>query len=248
MVLLGTRPLGMTPGFHALGRETFLVPVEWVDDWPVVGDLVLDMDRRPSGDDAPTSGDSRDDFEATEWDPRWLAIRAPREDHASLVARPGWLTLHGTESLEDHEPAFVGRRQQHPECRVRARLDVGSAVEAGLTVWMDDRSHYDVAVRGERVVVRGRIGPLAHEVATAVAPRGPVVLELRCELRVGGTEPDVVTLGHEDDHGDFRPLATLPGRYLSTEVAGGFTGRLIGMFAVGGTAAFDWFEYWADNV
>ena len=38
-------------------------------------------------------------------------------------------------------------------------------------------------------------------------------------------------------------LASLPGRYVSTEVAGGFTGRIIGMYAVGGDAAFDWLEY-----
>ncbi len=43
--------------------------------------------------------------------------------------------------------------------------------------------------------------------------------------------------------GAFRALGVLAGRYLSTEVAGGFTGRVIGMYAVGGDAAFDWFDY-----
>ena len=38
-------------------------------------------------------------------------------------------------------------------------------------------------------------------------------------------------------------LAELDGRYLSTEVAGGFTGRVIGMYAADGTVAFDWFDY-----
>ena len=37
--------------------------------------------------------------------------------------------------------------------------------------------------------------------------------------------------------------AQLDGRYLSTEVTGGFLGRMIGMYAVGGDAAFDWFDY-----
>ena len=34
-------------------------------------------------------------------------------------------------------------------------------------------------------------------------------------------------------------------RYLSTEVIGGFTGVMLGLFAqgVGGYADFDWFEY-----
>ena len=38
-------------------------------------------------------------------------------------------------------------------------------------------------------------------------------------------------------------LAELDGRYLSTEVAGGFTGRVIGMYVTQGSAAFDWFAY-----
>ena len=143
----------MTPNFHVLGRETFLVPVDWVDDWPVVGDLVLEMDATPPGAERVMPAKARDDFDATTWDPRWLAIRSPLEDRSSLEERRGWLTLHGTDSLEDNEPAFVGRRQQHPHCRVRVLVDAGSAAEAGLTVWMDDRAHYDVAVVGDLVVV-----------------------------------------------------------------------------------------------
>jgi hypothetical protein len=38
-------------------------------------------------------------------------------------------------------------------------------------------------------------------------------------------------------------LADLDGRYLSTEVATGFTGRVIGLYVVAGTASFDWFDY-----
>jgi hypothetical protein len=35
-------------------------------------------------------------------------------------------------------------------------------------------------------------------------------------------------------------LAELDGRYLSTGVAGGFTGRVTGMYVTEGRAAFDW--------
>ncbi|MFI9844898.1 hypothetical protein ACIHFD_48305 [Nonomuraea sp. NPDC051941] len=38
-------------------------------------------------------------------------------------------------------------------------------------------------------------------------------------------------------------MAGLDGRYLSTEVAGGFTGRVIGMYAASGTVRFDWFDW-----
>jgi beta-xylosidase len=244
MVLLGARPLGMTPGYHVLGRETFLAPVEWVDDWPVVGDLQLDTDVHPPGTAVAARAQAFDDFDSNEWGAHWLAIRAPREEHTSLGDRKGWLTLRGTSSLEDDEPAFIGRRQQHVQCRVRALVDAGNATEAGLTVWMDDRAHYDVVVIGHEVVGRARIGPLAQDLGSvSIADRSRVVLVVRTDADPFGGEPDVVTLGCEDADEGFRAIATLPGRYLSTEVTGGFTGRVIGMYAVGGEAAFDWFDY-----
>ena len=47
MVLLGVRPRGGTPGWHVLGRETFLAPVTWQDGWPVVGEVGLELPELP---------------------------------------------------------------------------------------------------------------------------------------------------------------------------------------------------------
>jgi xylan 1,4-beta-xylosidase len=38
------------------------------------------------------------------------------------------------------------------------------------------------------------------------------------------------------------PIAELDGRYLSTEVATGFTGRVIELYVTSGIARFDWYE------
>jgi xylan 1,4-beta-xylosidase len=54
--------------------------------------------------------------------------------------------------------------------------------------------------------------------------------------------PDRIRLGLEDG-GEFTVLAELDGRYLSTEVTGGYTGRVIGVYATAGTASFDWLDY-----
>ena len=56
-----------------------------------------------------------------------------------------------------------------------------------------------------------------------------------------------VLLAVEDASGDYDVLADLDGRYLSTEVATGFTGRVVGVYAIGGTARFDWFDFKAIN-
>jgi xylan 1,4-beta-xylosidase len=66
-----------------------------------------------------------------------------------------------------------------------------------------------------------------------------LVIETRPDTR----GPDTVVLGVEDVAGSVEVLAELDGRYLSTEVACGMTGRILGMYAIGGEAAFDWFDY-----
>ncbi|MET0903647.1 MAG: glycoside hydrolase family 43 protein [Acidimicrobiales bacterium] len=243
LVALGTRPRGVTPGFHVLGRETFLAPVEWADGWPVVADLDLEMAAEPPGPREPVVEPPRDDFDAPSLHPRWLTVRRPLGDLASLDTRPGWLTLTGgAATLDSPEPIFVGRRQQHHGCRARVMLEADAGVEAGLAVVMDETAHYEVAVIDDRVLVRARIGPLQSVVSEAPAPSGATVLvvETRPHGRGG---PDAVCLGFEDDAGGFEVLAELDGRHLSTQMVGGFMGRVIGVYAVGGEAAFDWFDY-----
>ncbi|XVU21889.1 glycoside hydrolase family 43 protein [Actinoplanes sp. CA-054009] len=215
MVLLGTRPRGKTPAFHVLGRETFLTRVRWADGWPVVAPVVS----------SPPVINFRDDFDAAVLAPQWISPRR-RPDH-SLSARPGWLTLHG--------PGFLGIRQQQHDTRVTTRLDPGSAT-AGLSIRMDDEHHYDLEISEGQARVVVRIGPLRQSVATRPVPPGPV--ELTVDIRAADTGPDTVSF----HLGDGPALATVDGRYLSTEVVTGFTGRVIGLYASSGAAAFDWYQ------
>jgi xylan 1,4-beta-xylosidase len=246
MVLLGVRPRGVTPGFHVLGRETFVTSVEWIEGWPVVAPVELEIGRLPPGSPKPferIETGSRDDFDDDVLSPQWIAIRRPAAEFASLSARHGWLTLTGSQdTLDSNVPAFVGRRQQHHFCRVRACIEVGNSGEAGLAALMDDMSHYEVALTGDRIIARGRTGPFRVVSGDAPRPSGPVVLQIDTRA-LRGLGPDTVRLGFKNQSGDEHVLAELDGRYLSTEVACGFLGRVMGMYAVGCQAAFDWFEY-----
>jgi len=101
-------------------------------------------------------------------------------------------------------------------------------------------------VADDQVSVLARIGPLRTVVSVWPAPTAPVVLVVQIvpqpqlDSRSG---PDLSQLGIEESGGVVTTLAELDGRYLSTEVAGGFTGRVIGMYAGAGTVHFDWFDY-----
>jgi xylan 1,4-beta-xylosidase len=249
MVLLGVRPRGGTPGWHVLGRETYLVPVTWVDGWPVVGDLrpVMPAPAWPLQPDAVPP--ARDDFDEADLRPHWISVRDRPAAACTTKERAWWLTLRARgRSLDDPDVTFVGRRQQHLSCRARAFVDPGQG-SGGLAVRLDEQHHYEIEVAPGRVEVIARIGPLRQVVATRSAPAGPLTIGIDVateEVAEARSGPDGVSLGLEEPDGTFTPLAALDGRYLSTEVGGGFTGRVIGMYAATGSVHFDWFEYEGD--
>lgn len=248
MVLLGTRPKGRFPRQHVLGRETFLAPLTWVDDWPVVASV--EAYEQPLLEES-----DRDDFDAAELSPRWISPRS--RPPWSLTERPGWLTLHATGPTLDRPGATIlARRQQHHDVRVTARLDPRDG-RGGLTIRIDEAHHYDVEAGAGEVRAVCRIGPLRDTVARIPVPPGPVDLVIatrttgilpptvtaRTDLTeepygVAAAAPDTITLGTATT-----VLAELDGRYLSTEVATGFTGRVIGLYATEGTVSADWFDY-----
>ncbi len=244
MVLLGVRPGGGTPGWHVLGRETFLAPVGWIGGWPVVGEL----SAAPPWPLVPGPVvPNLDDFDHNELRPWWVSVRDRSEEHCTTKERAGWLTLHARGAgLDEPDVVFVGRRQQHKSCRARTLLDPAEG-SGGLAVRFDEQHHYEIEVASGEVRVIARVGPLRTVVASRPAPAGPLVLGVQVDeartLRDSRSGPDTVSFGVEEHDGTFTVLATLDGKYLSTEVAGGFTGRVIGVYAAAGTVAFDWFDY-----
>jgi xylan 1,4-beta-xylosidase len=248
LVLLGVRPRGGTPGWHVTGRETYLTPVTWDDGWPVVTDVAPVMAAPPWPPSPVAPPPVRDDFDPPALHPRWISLRSRPAGYWSLTERPGWLTLHARGgSLDDPAVTFTGRRQQHLACRVRALADP-AAGRGGLAIRLDEPHHYEVEAGQGEIRALARIGPLRQTLGTMAVPPGPVVLRIEVRpaepgLGPPGQGPDTVYLGTEDPGGSFTVLAELDGRYLSTEVAGGFTGRVIGMYAAAGTISFDWFDY-----
>jgi len=254
IVFLGTRPVGYPPCYH-LGRETFLAPVTWDEaGWPVVNggqpvEIEMHVTTLPPHPWEPST--ARDDFDAQSLGLCWNFLRNPHPEDWSLEARPGWLRLRGSAVTldQEHSPAFVGSRQQHMVFSASTQLDFAprrANEEAGLTVLMNPRHRYEVYVtrQGEerRVRVRRRIGSLVGIVADVPAPAGNLVLSI-------SADSSAYAFAVQDATGNRQQLATGETRYLSTEVAGGFTGVYIGMYATGnGTRAdaaadFDWFQY-----
>ncbi|WP_285105997.1 glycoside hydrolase family 43 protein [Promicromonospora sp. MEB111] len=223
VVYLGVRPRGVTPMFHVNGRETFLAGIDWVDYWPVV-----DEDRylRPVPDTSYT-----DTFDGGELHPRWASPGTGLPEIAE--AQPGGgLRLRPGDGPRGAVGALTARTLDHA-WRFEADLDLGHGSGA-LLLRLDD-AHW-CEVRADAGLVRAvvRIGPLESHLGATVTPTGSS-LTLRAEALGPTTDgPDDVRLSVVVD-GTEHELTRFDGRYLSTEVAGGFTGRVVGLRALDGT-------------
>jgi xylan 1,4-beta-xylosidase len=254
MVFLAFRKAG--GDFHHLGRETFLTPVKWnANGWPevsaadTVGSFVTTRTLPPF----PIRKEpAKDEFDSEKLKLCWNFLRNPDDASWSLEKKPGSLTLTGNPHTLDEaaSPAFIGRRQQHFNCVTTVNLDFNPASDnetAGITVLMNEKHHYDLYVQKEGndryIVLRYRIGSLKHIENKVKLPAGPV------QLRINAEQLSYAFSYLPAGASDFVSLGEMETRYLSSEVAGGFTGVYIGMFASGNgiksasPANFDWFEY-----
>lgn len=253
LVALGFRP--NHPQAHHLGRETFLAPVEWDSaGWPHVGneshlELVMESPRL-----TPVVWEAtkeRDDFNEPGLGVKWNFLGNPKDTEWSLSKRPGSLCLLGNSiSLDDGTGvAFVGCRQEHFNCEVETILDFEPARdgdEAGLVVWMDPLHHYEIYLarsnHGKKAAVRRRIGSLSTVVAQQEIPDQPARLLVRANRLF-------YSFIFVKEQGEECVLATGESRYLSSEVAGGFTGVYFALYASGNgqpgipPAYYDWFDY-----
>lgn len=82
------------------GRETFLFPIEWEDDWPVfnknksIGLTVEGNPPAPSGHNVSLPS-FYDDFSSTLLDKSYRWMRTPYLTFWSLLERPGWMRIFG---------------------------------------------------------------------------------------------------------------------------------------------------------
>lgn len=252
-VLLGMRPYGGY--YYNLGRETFLVPVRWEEDWPVFSPGKGKVEFEYPAPNLPPQPwpqlPARDDFDTNTLSFAWNSLRTSPERFASLSERPGYLRLHlQPERLsENASPSFIGRRQQHINFYAQTEFEFlpGAPNEcAGLALTQSPDFHYLLVVTLEEKpaiqLVRRASG------VEEILARAPISVP-RIRLKVEAREQSY-NFYYTDKAGNWQPLLeNVDGRILSTPVAGGFLGAYLGMVASSNgqpsrnQADFDWFEY-----
>lgn len=251
MVLLAFRQKGRYCLHHHLGREVCLVPVEFTEDhWIKAGEnktARLEMKVEDAGILRKQTFVNRQTFENTQPGREWVYLRNPAEENYQFCL-PDWMKLKGTEiTLDDKEasPAFLGIRQQEMNGKVKVKLLL-TAGEAGMTFYMDQNHHYDLALvrsgQAACLIKRRTIGDMQYIQQEQILPQETAEIWLEAEMTADEYRLKAYTADGSLSY-DFGSAWT---QYLSSETNCGFTGVMIGLYAVETKdtfAEFSKFEY-----
>lgn len=245
-VFLATRPYaGQRTN---LGRETFLLPVQWQDGWPLIlppGTAIAPTAKRPA---LPAAvGDKfdrwRDEFDEPRLAQDWMMLRTPRDrPWWSLSDRKGalQLTARAVAAGALDQPSFVGKRLRHHDATIETRVSFAPGAvgdRAGLLA-LTDENHFLFLGRerladGDAIVLRRRAGDddLVDGVVTERAALGDAA-KAAVDLRFHIMHDKADLSWRAAGSGEWQPLASgVDASILATVGAGLFTGAVIGPHA-----------------
>jgi alpha-N-arabinofuranosidase len=261
-IFLACRPYA--GDYYNTGRETFIAPVEWTNDWPVINPGKVEVqyyydanfpEVKQSG-ALPQSGN----FSYTvkfgqQWDPSLLFLRSCDSSSFSLNKKTGvTMKLKPETVMELGVPSFIGKRQQHLYATAETEMSFTTAADnekAGFMVYYDEYHFYYLCKsvgNGKPVLQLYKGNPstkgmdlLQETPLTGKADK----VQLKIEAK-----GDVYDFYYATIAGKWNKLqGDLDAKFLSTHVAGGFTGCFFALYATssgkpsGSTASFGYLKY-----
>lgn len=236
MVLLAVRRL---KGYTTLGRETFLARVVWENDWPLVNagigvlthELIIDLpeyETEYAQNALPGVGKSYDFTNMSRIGSEFISVRNPDDDMIKLVPGRGlMLKCEKGPIAEKKKISFLALRQDNHSFEASVILNADNlytGASAGLMLFQNEKYHLRIEIsNGICYVVRASGETEQMLVAERFNATYVVLL-----LGVTGLSATVLMRAG----GDIKPLIkNIDISSLSTEVAGGFVGCTVGMFA-----------------
>ena len=248
-VFLGCQPY--RDDFFNTGRETFLLPVKWVDGWPIIlnaGESVPLVVNRPAlkaeaSPVIPTHGTFSwtDTFREDRLPYVYNTLRAPGEAWYRLDRKSGSLFIQPrAEDLSSTGvPSLIAHRQQHANFSASVELVFHAddlASDAGLVAFQNETHWYFLGVRltrdagdtnPHRTLFLEKSNGERNSVASLPLASGLSKVTLKVDGRGATYRFSFLTPG-----GKWQQLGDdQDGTILSTKTAGGFVGTYLGMFA-----------------
>lgn len=247
--------------FYNTGRQTFMLPVDWSGEWPIIlekGKAIPVEVQAPvvanSGQTtfADYSANWKDNFDGKELKLDWNFIRTPKEKWYELKDKNLVLQARNVDITEKGNPSFVGRRLHHAnsEMTIAVKLEKGKNMSAGMVAFQNEKYLYPFIVeekQGKYFIAQspscnipGATVVTGYIELTNYNPNDFLYLKMKFE---GKQLECFYSLNNKD-------WTSVNGKNdatkLSTNVAGGFVGAYIGLYAYSKTqaiATFDWVHY-----
>ena len=235
VVFLAYRNFGGS--YHHLGRETYLAPVQWPEGgWPVVngGEPIETLMQANLG-GTPVRRlrtVTHEDLMAWPERPMWMHMQSPIEANYERI--DGRLRLHAGQPVAktDH-PTFIGMRQTSERMTVQVDVDaahINEGDEAGIIVYQIEDGWQSLSCtrqNGELIVKLDCRLKTMRDIKTYILDQS------KARLRISS---DGLTYRYEcstDVGNTWHELGSQSCTLLSTEMAGGFTGVVLVLYAQG---------------
>lgn len=238
-VFLAVRPY--EGNHYNTGRETFIAPVVWKDEWPIVDPDNKEIQYKytfaypevKQKDALPQSGNFSYTIKFDKaLDPAFLFLRTV--DSTSFALGKDGLTMKVKPEtvMELGNPSFIGRRQQHIYGSAEVEMTFSAKTEnekSGLIIFQDEKHFYYLCSsvnKGKPVVQLFKSTESAMELLAEVpATKNKVGFRITAE-------GDSYSFHYALNPGKWQLLKDkLDARFLSTQTAGGFIGCVFGMYA-----------------
>jgi alpha-N-arabinofuranosidase len=189
----------------------------------------------PTETQAPLTGNFswRDEFDEPALDRAWMYVRVPKQSWADLAGHAGQLAMRplaeGLDTLRN--PAFLARRQQHTafEASTALQVPVEAGTEAGIAAFQNETHWYFLGVRREGQGMELFLEKSGSEGRRTVAVKTLPALD-SLKLKIAGDAADY-SFGFDAGKGWQWLKQNEDGTLLSTDVAGGFVGAVVGPHA-----------------
>jgi alpha-N-arabinofuranosidase len=227
------------------GRETFMLPVDWSGEFPVFENGLVPLKpsvKMPAGAVNKQGQDGflpngnftfTDDLTAAKPDFRWIGVRGARENFIS-TGKDGVTITPFPVTIKAFEPtSTLFYRQQHAGFEATVKLSYAPRTEkdlAGIVCYQKETYNFvfGITTKGsDRYIVLEKTANGQSTIlgSAKITAKGDV------RLRVAA-KGDAYTFSYSTDEQPFTAVGgTVSGDILSTDVAGGFTGALIGLYA-----------------
>lgn len=227
------------------GRETFILPVDWSGTYPVFQNGLVPMKPKlklPEGVKNQTGQNGffpngnftyNDKLTDKSLDYRWIAMRGPRENFISTSKNGVKINSFETNIKALAPVSALFHRLQHEDFETSVTLDFKPKSKkelAGITCYQSERFNYVFGItkkdKNFYIVLerteKGESKLIASE---------KISLSKSIRLQVVG-EKDEHHFNYSLDGKNFKNLGgPVSGDILSTDLAGGFTGSLIGLYS-----------------